>query len=314
MNIRGLIPTLIVAATLVAPLRAVEPDKMIPADAEFVWSVRPKQLLDSALLKSQGWDLALKTLLSANETVQEIMDSTGIDPFRDIESLLISSRGQGEKGRFVIVARGKFNPAKISKTIEKQGKENGAPVKKSQEEGVTLWELATPVFPIYAGFIGKEAVIASNVKEDIIECLTGGIRKDPSRELKAALDRMTGREAAWMVGLVTQEAKKEMRGPDGIREFAEKVDSWSATLDMTEAIAVAMNLHAPDGAAANTLRKTIEDRFFPFLKSQSRNRGNEKNEKKLESVFDVVKVETKGPSLSIKAKIDEALIKKLMEN
>ena len=77
---------------------------------------------------------------------------------------------------------------------------------------------------------------------------------------------------------------------------------------------LAMNLHAPDGGAANTLRKTIEDRFFPFLKNQSRNRGNEKNEKKLESVLDVVKIETKGSSLSIKAKIDEPLIKKLMEN
>ena len=101
MTIRLSITAFLVAATLLAPIQAVEPDKMIPADAEFVWSVRPKQLLDSALLKSQGWDLALKTLLSANETVQEIMESTGIDPFRDIESLLISSRGQREKGAAV---------------------------------------------------------------------------------------------------------------------------------------------------------------------------------------------------------------------
>lgn len=305
---------ILTALALLAPARAVEPDRMIQSDAEFVWSVRPKQLLDSALLKSQGWDLALKTLLATNETVQEIIDSTGINPFRDIESLLISSSGQREKARFVIVARGKFNPTKIAKTIEKQGKENGAPVKKTKEEGTTLWELTTPVFPIYAGFLGNEAVIASNVKEDILECLTGGIRKDPSRELKTALERMTGREAAWMLGLITDAARKEMRGPDTIREFAEKVDSWSATLDMTEAIAVALSLHASDGQAVTTMRKSIEDRFFPFLKDRSRNQNNGKNEKKLESLLDVIKIETKGTQLSIKAKVDEPLLKKLMEN
>ena len=308
---------LLVFACLTAtmsPIGAIEPDRMIQSDAEFVWSVRPKQLLDSALIKSQGWDLALKTLLAENETVQEIMESTGIDPFRDIDSLLISSRGQREKSRFVIVARGKLNPAKIAKTIEKQGKENGAPVKKYAEEGATVWEMTTPVFPIYAGFIGKEAVVASNTKDDIIECLTGGIRKEPSKEMKTALERMTGREAAWMVGLVTDEAKKSMRGPDTIKDFADKVDSWSATLDMTDAIAVAMNLHSIDGAGATALRKTIEDRFFPFIKNQTKNRGNGANEKKLESMLDTVKLETRGSSLSIKAKIDETLIKKLMEN
>jgi len=45
-----------------------------------------------------------------------------------------------------------------------------------------------------------------------------------------------------------------------------------------------------------------------------RRQAREKRKKKLESVLDVVKIETKGSSLSIKAKIDEPLIKKLMEN
>jgi hypothetical protein len=241
--------------------------------------------------------------------VQEILESTGVDPFRDVESVLVAARGQREKGRFVVVARGKFQTSKIAKAIEKQGKENGAPVKKIQEEGATLWELPTPVFSIYAGFIGKEAVVVSNVKEDIIECLTGGIRKEPSRELKAALERMTGREAAWMVGLVTAESRKEMRGPDAIREFADNVDSWSLTLDMTDAIAVAMNMHTPDGAAASTLRKTIEEKFFPFVKNTNKN-GPNKN--KVESLLDVIKLETKGSSFGIKAKVDEDLLKKLM--
>ena len=302
----------IVGLLLVLPaVRGVEPDRMIPSDAEFVWSMRPKQVLDSALLKSQGWDLALKTLLSTNEMVQEILESTGVDPFRDVESVLVAARGQREKGRFVVVARGKFQPSKIAKAIEKQGKENGAPVKKTQEEGATLWELPTPAFSIYAGFIGKEAVVVSNVKEDIIECLTGGIRKEPSRELKTALERMTGREAAWMVGLVTAESRKEMRGPDAIREFAENVDSWSLTLDMTDAIAVAMNMHTPDGASATTLRKTIEDKFFPFVKNTNKNGPNGK---KVESLLDVIKLETKGSSFGIKAKVDEDLLKKLMSN
>jgi len=41
----------IVGMLLVLPaVRGVEPDRMIPSDAEFVWSMRPKQVLDSALL------------------------------------------------------------------------------------------------------------------------------------------------------------------------------------------------------------------------------------------------------------------------
>ena len=171
------LPALFCLFALGMPSHAIEPDAFIPPDTEFVMNLRPRQILESPFLKSQGWDVLLKTLLATNDTVQQILESTGIDPFKDVESLQVAAKGQGPESQVLAVIRGKFSPKKIAKVVEEQGENSGAPVKKIKENGITLWELKTPAASLYIAFDENKAVLASTTKDYLVTALNGGFKE-----------------------------------------------------------------------------------------------------------------------------------------
>ncbi len=292
-------------------LQAVEPDAMIPPDSEFVLSARPRQLLDSAFLKGQGWDVLLKTVLATNDTVQQILETTGIDPFKDIESFQVASKGQGPEADFMIVVRGKLNQKKISKVVEEQGENSGAPVKKFKEKGVTLWELKTPGPSIYLGFQENKAVLGSNKKENLITCLTEGFRESVNADLRTALEKVDGKEGVWAAGVITEQARKGMDRQDDLRPLADKMESWAVSFDMTDAMKFAIDLYAKDAATARALKDLTENKFFPFLKNRP-NRGGEAGKERMEKVMKELKLEAKGKSVSARLSIDAEMLKSLL--
>ncbi len=292
-------------------LQAVEPDPLIPPDSEFVMSLRPRQILESAFLKAQGWDVLLKTLLATNDTVQQVLETTGIDPFRDIESFQVASRGQGPEADFMIVVRGKLNPKKISKAVEEQGENSGAPVKKFKEKGVTLWELKTPGPSIFIGFQENKAVMASNKKENLVTCLTDGFKESVNADLRTALEKVDGKEGMWAAGVITEQARKGMDRQDDLRPLADKMESWAASFDMTDTMKFAMDLYAKDAATARALKDLTENKFFPFLKSRP-NRGGEGGKERMEKVMKELKLEAKGKSVSARLTVDAEMLKNLL--
>jgi hypothetical protein len=291
--------------------KAIEPDPMIPPDSEFVLSARPKQLLDSAFLKAQGWDVLLKTVLATNDTVQQILETTGIDPFKDIESFQVASRGQGQEADFMIVVRGKLNPKKISKAVEEQGENSGAPVKKFKEKGMTLWELKTPGPSVFLGFQDNKAVLASNKKENVITCLTEGFRESVNADLRTALEKVDGKEGAWAAGVITEQARRGMDRQDDLKPLADKMESWAVSFDMADTMKFAIDLYAKDAATARTLKDLTENKFFPFLKNRP-NRGGEAGKERMEKVMKELKLEAKGKSVSARLTVDAEMLKSLL--
>ena len=63
--------------------------------------------------------------LSAHETdFQQLMQQTGFDPRRDLQSLVVAaapSQGSGTSGRFVVLARGNFDQSRIKAAAQKDG-------------------------------------------------------------------------------------------------------------------------------------------------------------------------------------------------
>lgn len=289
----------------------VEPDAMIPPDSEFVLSARPKQLLESPFLKAQGWDVLLKTLLATNDTVQQILETTGIDPFKDIESLQMTTKGQGPEAEVLIVVRGKLNPKKIAKAIEEQGENSGAPVKKFKEKGATLWELKTPGPSIYVGFLENKAVLAATKKENLVSCLTGGFKESVNDDLRTALEKVDGKEGVWAAGVITDQARRGMDRQDDLKPLADKMESWAASFDMTDTMKFAIDLYAKDAATARTLKDLTENKFFPFLKERNQ-RNNEAAKKRMDTVMKDLKLETKGKSVSARLTVDAEMLKNLL--
>src|SRR5437867_3807798 len=82
------------APATAAPLPALRAagaaaDRWIVDDADFVLVINMKQLAGAELMKKGGME-ALNGVLKSYPQAQGIIEATGLQPFRDIDSILIS--------------------------------------------------------------------------------------------------------------------------------------------------------------------------------------------------------------------------------
>jgi len=305
------LPALFCLFALGMPSHAIEPDAFIPPDTEFVMNLRPRQILESPFLKSQGWDVLLKTLLATNDTVQQILESTGIDPFKDVESLQVAAKGQGPESQVLAVIRGKFSPKKIAKVVEEQGENSGAPVKKIKENGITLWELKTPAASLYIAFDENKAVLASTTKDYLVTALNGGFKESVNSELRTALEKVSGKEGMWMAGVITEQARKGMDRSDDLKPLADKMESWAASFDLTDTVKLALDMYTKDPATARSLKDLTENKFFPFLKNLPPVQ-NPAVKRRMDTMMKQLKIEAKGKAVMGRLTVDAEMLKSLL--
>ena len=79
------------ALCLAHPALAADADKMIPADADVVISINVRQLVDSPAFQKYGKADAIQGL--QNPQVQALLSALGLDPLKDVDSLLLTSAG-----------------------------------------------------------------------------------------------------------------------------------------------------------------------------------------------------------------------------
>src|SRR5438132_11160972 len=88
--------TLLLATALVValavPVRAADVDRYLPSDTEAVQTFNLRRLLDSSLVKKHGLD-KLQELLKDNEDVQKVLSDLGLDPLKDVDSIISANSG-----------------------------------------------------------------------------------------------------------------------------------------------------------------------------------------------------------------------------
>ena len=220
-NVMTLFCCLFALISLVCRCPAIEPESMIPSDCTFVAKIRPKQLMNSSLVKNLGWDTLLKTLVATNGPLQEFLENSGVDPFQHVESIFIASSfsplmmGQAtddegantpKKDNIpygLIAFQGAFDSKKLAKALETQGMNAGAPVKRVKESDWVLWVIPIPESPLYVGILGeKKLVVLGNRKEDVVSCLKGGFDSQPIRELTLSLEPLEENSSFYIAGTI----------------------------------------------------------------------------------------------------------------
>src|SRR5438046_2935281 len=68
-------------------------DRWLLDDAELVLSINLKQLIDSDIMKKQGGAAGVRDLLKSSEGVRLTLEAAGIDPLKDVDSILVSGSG-----------------------------------------------------------------------------------------------------------------------------------------------------------------------------------------------------------------------------
>jgi hypothetical protein len=298
---------------LANPAHAVDVDKLIPADAESVVSIQFKQILEAPILKKFGIDGLARLAVEANEDAQKLIKQTGINPFTDIDSLTISSSGNPEKGiKAVVILRGKFNPDKISKTVEEKAKEVGTEVKKINEGGKTIWTAAAQGQEVFLAFVDNNAIVASTIKDNVISALKGGRGSSEkfAPSMEAGLAKLSGKDILWSVSIITEEARKQMASNDQFKEIGENLDSVTMTLGLTDVAKMSMTAYTKDEKTAGKIKDLITQQGIPFAKLMSS--GDPKNAKNVGKVLDALKVDSKEKSVSVQLQVTEDDIRKMI--
>jgi len=97
---------------------------LLPADTQIAFGIKVHSVMNSELAKNVTAEMKTQTA-----DWQKLIAISGFDPLNDIDEVLIGSTGAGEKAPTLIVARGRFDIAKLAPNAEIY---NGVPLVTSQ--------------------------------------------------------------------------------------------------------------------------------------------------------------------------------------
>lgn len=250
------------ALCLAAPARAVEADKLTPADADAVVSINVRKILDSELFKKYGKNDAEKALLDDN--AKKILEAVGLNPLKDVDSILFTNAGI-DKAKRLIVLRGKFDVDKIKAAAEKYAKDKPDDLKITQQDDLTIYEgKGDGKQPYYAHITSDgKTVLVSTDKAYLVQAVASR-PSGPSKELQIALDAIDGKESIWMAMVVTDEMRKVMESSPQGKELAPKLESVTGTINVAKDVATSLIIHTNDAKAAGDVKKLL-NQIKPIL-------------------------------------------------
>jgi hypothetical protein len=136
-----------VGLIVAVPARAVDP--YLPADTQAYVSVNLRKALDSKLFKENALAPAREAIKSV-PPVADLLAELGLDPFKDIDSVILSSPLAKEHDRGLVIVHGSFSEVKL--------KAKAAKLKKAKDESVKVHEVS----------------LGSGVKHDVYELAVNG--------------------------------------------------------------------------------------------------------------------------------------------
>jgi len=231
-------------------------DKWLLDNADFVFVLNFKQLVASDIMKKGGAD-SIRGAIKNNEQAKAIFDATGIDPLKDVDSLLVSgtlgAKASDSKG--LVVVRGRFDPAKLVAAAKK--KEDA---KVTREGDIDLIQLKVQDNQnAYAAVLNKNTVVITQSKESTVDWAKNGGKKSArmSKNLKSALGGFTGKETLTFAMVVGEDLKKLIAKVPQLAQSGSKLQSLTAGLTITDAAALKVVGYTGDAKSAGQLKKTV---------------------------------------------------------
>jgi hypothetical protein len=245
----------LVALTLTSsPARAVEPDKWIPADANAVIVFNVRQTLDSPVVKTY----ALKELegaLKQDDKVEAMLKAAGLDPLKDVDSVMMTVSDISGKNEALIVIHGKFNLNKVHAAAEDFAKKNPKELKFTGDGKARIYEKTTQgEKSAYAALPDANTVLVANDKDFLQSALKKDNTAKVNKELTTALEKVkAGKDSIWGVAVVTDEVRKSLAAVDAKNEFAGSLDSVTGSLNVTDDMKMAILIHTTNAVAAKKI-------------------------------------------------------------
>ena len=271
--------------------RASEPDKLLPADSEFVLSLNMKQIVESDIIKKYALENLKQALQGAD--AKKFLTDLGLDPLKDVDRVVIGGSGKDQSdAKGLAIIHGKFDPAKLFQAAE-------ALTKKDPDHYTLVKDGNDKMFkyqpdngnPVYGTVVDETTVIASNEKKSITTALAVSGKPTLSKDLSALISKQDDKASLWIVG-VLKDKLNNLKLPKGggdqanIQGQLEKMETVALVVRIGTDIALDVTIAMKDGDSADELGKTIDDGLqqikgaVPFLAAMNQ---------QLKPLVDVVK-------------------------
>jgi hypothetical protein len=289
---------------LVAPVRAADFEKYVPDDTEAIIKLNIKQILASPMLKD-----AVASLKAGKEGP---FKEFGLDPFTDLEHVVIAVPGGGNFEKTVLLLQGKFNTAKIEDAVEKSGKADlkvhkvGA--NKVFETKVEIPNAPIPPQTFFVCFVDGTTLALAGSKESISDTID---RKDGKKkgalkkEMKDLVSKMDPKLSFGIAILGTVA---------GLPDFSDRVTSITGGVALVNEVKAEFVIAAKNADTAKELETLISaglEQVKGLLPVVAADKSQQI--KPVVELLDVIKVTSSGSNVMIKAQLSKDDIEKAIK-
>ena len=308
------------ALALAAPARAVEPDRYVSANSDVVAVINIRQILESPLLKKDDLE-KLKGHLKSKPEVQAALEAVGLDPFKDVDSVLIAGSlptGPGAEPKGVAVVRGRFDLDKVKTAAKDFAEKNPDQLKITDDGGRPVYQIQDKNSndkAAYASFADKNTLVVTPSKEATASAIKGAEAPKVSPALKSALAKVSGKESMWVAVAFGEDVKKLMAagGNPTLKQLAPKLESATGDMNLGNDFTFNLFVHTTDPKAAEQIQKMVNGvipLFGPAVVAQIKQQ-NEEAGNAAEEMLKNLKVDIKEKtSVGINLTIDKATMEK----
>jgi RNA polymerase sigma factor (sigma-70 family) len=300
--------------------KAAEPGRdtrYVAPDSEVVFTVNVQQIIKSDVFKKGG----AKAVEEAVKKNGKFFEAAGLKPLEDIDSLTISGGGSAKDAKVLLVLRGRYNPDKVKAAAEKAAKDKPDEIKVITEDKTTLYRFKPPEpsgplppgvggfdKPLFGAFADKNTFVLTPSKDATLKALKDvGKKAKLSKELKSALEKFTGKESMTMALVVTDELKKALGKVPQTAMIAPKLQTVTAQLTMTDAVAFNLRVNTEDTDTAKSVLNLIN---LGVAVAKTFIQGNDEIPAGVGDVLDEVKTSREGKSAVLNLKLTEKMLEK----
>ncbi|MBY0460624.1 MAG: hypothetical protein K2V38_25180 [Gemmataceae bacterium] len=263
----------------VAPARAAEPDKLLPAETETVVYVNLKQVLASEVVKKFALDQVKQAL--EGQDVKKLLADMGLDPLKDVDSIWVGMSGplpkkkgndekpaDQEETKALIVVHGRFDPEKLFKAAEAAAKKDGETFSMIKEGGVVMFKYQPEdQNPIYATVVDEKTIVAGSDRKLVNTALKQAKedKKSPVKaELADLLKPVDDKVSVFVAGLVKgkfddlQIPAEVPLNLGALEKVLTKAETLTVAVRMTADVGVEVGFGMKDADAATDMADAVE--------------------------------------------------------
>jgi len=286
---------------------AAQPDRLTPSDAEVIVQVNVRQMLQTPLAKKHALD-PLKALLERSTETSRLLPVAGLDPFKDIDTIALSTSGRPlSGGKLLVVVRGSFTPDKVLAAADDYSKKHPDRVKNCKEGDLPMWEIHSDDKSFYAAFADNKTLVMTATKKDTAAVVhrAGQPPQQLSAAMQAALAHLKGDENMWLAMVATEDIKQLLRSEDTSKGFADALQSVTGALELSEDAQFRLVAHTDSAEAAAKIKAKLEE-LMPLLSFLGA--GKDKSGQIAKEVIDSIQLKAEKNDVSVRIHVTEAQI------